>query len=504
MKQDIDKITSTLNKYWSNLEFKKAVTFVKDFDETNIELSNIKASIFIDAGAAIRDPVIVKKGISILQTLEKIEEINKQTVFYNLANGYDNLAGLEYSTVDQVYFNKDNYLLKAKHYFQKAISLTNNLESIPPELFINYGNCLNKLGRTLDALDCYENAIQIDPNHPMALGNKGIALISYAEILPDHYITHFKEAYFYLESALSHNPPPESIPYFKQHMEFLERTFPEVIRDNTGYPGYTLEAHSRLEKYLIDFCLEHKLYLNPCNYCKKCDVCLGDNALINRMLIDNRDNKYNVNTDPFLVLSSYLNQIKQDYISARFLLILSQYDNFDINFVDKNVRKIKTPDRSVNNVYTQLLKFAFKSFYDVLDKIACFIDYYLNLQIPQNRIYFSSLWYSNRNRTKIRSKIIKTNNPALNALFDIHSDLSDGIHNEYSQNRHKLTHRFLNISRYKGVSDSIDLGQFLSDTIDLAKITKRAILYTLSFIHIEERKKDPNNDDYLKVIPEEV
>lgn len=52
--------------------------------------------------------------------------------------------------------------------------------------------------------------------------------------------------------------------------------------------------------------------------------------MINEVARDGED-------DLFLVLSSYLNQLKMDYVSARFLLVLSQYDDFDLDIITKHV-----------------------------------------------------------------------------------------------------------------------------------------------------------------------
>jgi hypothetical protein len=98
-------------------------------------------------------------------------------------------------------------------------------------------------------------------------------------------------------------------------------------------------------------------------------------------------------------------------VAARFLLILSRYEKLNLDFVDKRVTIINTLDYSIHNIYVQLVKTAFKTFYDILDKIAFFINDYLKLGISDREIDFTKVWYSDNKRT-VRTKIVDSNNVA--------------------------------------------------------------------------------------------
>ena len=211
----------------------------------------------------------------------------------------------------------------------------------------------------------------------------------------------------------------------------------KILDNPPNFPGCTIKARSKIESYLTEFCLKNGLYLNICNVCKKCDAAIGDTITIKEMTVS-IDEK-----DKYLHLASYLNQIKQDYVTARFLLILSRYNGLNLNFVDKRVTIIDTLDNSIHNIYVHLIKESFKSFYNILDKIACFIQDYLGM--PKKRTYFAKIWYSNQENKIIYNKIEDTKNFSLNALFDIHRDFDNGPYEKLRQTRNALTHRFVNI-----------------------------------------------------------
>ena len=188
-------------------------------------------------------------------------------------------------------------------------------------------------------------------------------------------------------------------------------------------------------------------------------------------------------------------------IFKKFCLILKgklffqfpKYKGLNLDFVDNNVTLIDSLDQSRHNIYIQLLKEAFKSFYNVLDKIAVFINFYLELSIPEDRIFFHKIWYSNQKTRVIRDKLENTKNMGLNALFDIHRDFQKGGPYEKLRNtRNALTHRFVNIKIYPKIETDENMTEdtLFNRTIELAQIVRSAIIYLLCFVNIEETKKE--------------
>lgn len=386
---------------------------------------------------------------------------------------------------------------KAINYYRKALDNKENIE-IKPEILINLGNAYNSVGRSLEALEKYEEALNLNPNHPMALGNKALALKYYAHLMQDDWQLFYYEAYKLLEKAVANNPYKEAKEKFNSERQKLSKyvnklkEFPNFITDNY------LSDNSK-EKSLILFCLKNKLYLNLCNPCQKCKVAIGDNLVIRKMITPIRTKDVNnaLEDDIFLQLSSLLNQIKQDYVSARFLLFTSITKNLDLKYVDKKVRLIDTLNYEVNNIYIQFAKISFKIFFDILDKIALFICKYLNLEIDEDKVNFYNVWFNNSNkRFCINDKIKNTKNYSLNAIYTLKKDLSknkegSGYFYYLRNTRNALTHRYFAIVLYAtNRIDCLMINDFLNQTIEIAKIVRSVVVYLLSFVDETENKKN--------------
>jgi len=197
-----------------------------------------------------------------------------------------------------------------------------------------------------------------------------------------------------------------------------------------------------------------------------------------------------INDNSYMKFSSYLNQIKQDYVLYRFLLVLSRWEGINLDFVDRRVTIIDTLDDSIHSIYVQLVKASFKGFYDILDKIACFVNDYLELGIPETRTSFSTVWYSDVRTKSIAKKIENTRNHTLNALFNLHRDL-EGPSANLKRTRNALTHRFVNVRhlvKSEGPNNMTE-DTLVNQTLELARLVRSAIIYLTYFVHVREMQK---------------
>ena len=486
-------------------DFQSALNIVPKLQSlgSNYRVAYVISGLLIDCGSALGNENVVTEGVTLLQNnLETIVQHSEYApgACYNIANGYSTL--FQFKLARDQYFSmfKETELNKAKFYFRKALEYNPQDDMLMSEILVNLGNCYDTFGRVLDALDCYEEALKHKPNHGMALGNKALAIKYYAELEDEHERTYFLDAFSLLSQALELGVNPEVFDKFSKQLDEIKQAFPDkkILDNPQKFPGCTIKARSKFERYLIEFCLKNGLYLNICNVCKKCDAAIGDTVIIKEMTVS-VDEK-----DKYLHLSSYLNQIKQDYVTARFLLILSRYKGLNLNFVDKRVTIIDTLDYKIHNIYVQLIEESFKSFYNVLDKIACFIQDYLGM--TKERTYFAKIWYSNQRKKILHHKIECIKNFSLNALFDIHQDFENGPYKTLKETRNALTHRFVSVRMIQKIENAENMTEdtLLKQTIELARIVKNAIIYLLYFVYWEEKKKVKNEEIRLHLFAPKV
>ena len=496
MKNQIEKINKLYEKACDDLEnnnldqVSNSIQELEQYDTINSKVC--LSCLYIDLGAVKQDENLIINGISLIENNfdEMMKIITLSSLYFNLANGYSTY----YSLTKNKLFNNENIIIKTKNLYKKALELCESLH-LTVEILVNFGNFYNYFGRHIEALELYEDALKLNSTHGMALLNKGQSLIEYRNLM-DHDSPILLDVYNCFKDALNDSnltyqgkiSAERSIQIFEDYNNpsLLAKKRKSKLNIN---PNYTdLESLSNI------FCYNNKLYLNLCNFCQECENSIGDTIAIRRMTTPIKNEE--IQNDLFLVLSSYLNQIKMDFISARLNLILYQYEGLDLKFVNDNVVIIDSLNNELHNIKIQLIKDSFKSFYNILDKISFFINEYYNLGIDQIQIDFKKIWYSNFKKKDLREDL-NFDNHGLKALFDIHEDILYGEENKFNKIRNALTHRVLKIKLFSDDEKEVMTEEKLyNTTIELAKLVRNGIIYLMAMIDIDESKKD-----YLNSFP---
>ena len=462
-------------------------------------ISHYMGGMLVDIGRHLQDEEKVREAVDILE--KDLEELVKRKdkapqAYYNLANGYYYLYEFKWIKDHYIGYLEPTELYKVREYLLKAIELKPNDEEFLSQIWTNLGNCFDNSGRGVDALECYEKALECKPDHGMAMGNKGTALFKYASVSGRHRETFLHEAYTLITEALKSELNPGAKKSFQYYLNLIKKYFADDQKLETPlkFSGCKTEITDKFEEFLVNFCLENKLYLNLCNVCQKCDVAIGDTVGIRSMIVSLKSS--NGDIEPFYSLSNFLNHIKMDYVTARFLLIQSQYKGLELNFVDRRLKLIDTLDYSLFNIRVQLVKTAFRAFYDILDKTSIFINNYLQLGIPEGKLNFRNVWYSDRKQKIIHEKMKRIKNFSLNAIFDIFQEFESekkkkGRYKKLRDTRNALTHRFVNI---RLIQEEEDEENMMEDTLfeqtgELARIVRNVIIYLTNFVYLEEKAK---------------
>jgi len=499
--QDKEKELKDISSLITQGKFKEALKRIESYEKQYpgdkfIHIN--KLGFLVDIGLGLHDPKIVQQGLDIGERfLTSSKNIRYESdIHYNLANGYFSLFELsERGTGIEAYPRSAN-LQKAKFHFREAIKLCDYHDSsVKKQTWVNYGNCLDILGRTVEALYAYDEALKIDKKFSMAIGNKAKALCFFADISGAYRGAIYLEAYQAIGSIIN-NPDLISVggvrakDMFEEELKKIELKFKdkEDLKKIISHRNYKTAGLSEFEKFYLEYCIQEKLFLNFHVHEDKCDASIVDPIFIHLLTkIDDHNTFYQ--------LAKHINQIKEDYAIARLLLVQSQYKRLDFDSISRRTTFVNTLDYSQFNLYNGLLKSAFKEAYDILDKIGVFINDYYKLGIAEEKIYFTSIWYCNYCK-KIRDEILNSKNISLYALYDVYQDFKSGYYKNIKDIRNALVHRRLVIfdsmpthQNKKDDKHNVGYNEMLRETNNLLRLVKSAIIYLINFVNIEENKK---------------
>lgn len=468
-----------------------------------------KVGSLIDIGFGLRKQRIIKQGLKIGKILLK-DESNKRNfpiISFNMANGFYSLYVLElYCSHISIKKYNNQYLQKSKKYFRIAISSIDEQNfQTKLKILTNYANLLDTLNRGIEAMNVYNKCLALKPDFAMALGNKAMQLINFSMISGEYKAAIFITAYQMLSKAIEQNllvksVGLESIDTFKTVMDHIEKQFKDksVLSKPIIHKIINFSNFPKFEQSYLEFCIEENLFLNFHIHEPHCEAALNDSIFISLIVSpSDEDNARN--------LFNFINHLKEDYAVARMTLFLAKYKNKSFDNISLRTKYVNTNDYLGFNLYLGFVKNTFKQSFDILDKIANFINLYLGLELDENHVKFlptpneGCIWIK---EGQIREELIKTDNKSLFALYDIYLDFISQEYLEFIQIRNALTHRKLsvyhsNLENKKFNAQTSEIGLLILEdkTKELLKIIRAAIIYLISYIESEEHKKVRNRKD---------
>ncbi|EKB5511524.1 ATP-binding protein, partial [Listeria monocytogenes] len=303
------------------------------------------------------------------------------------------------------------------------ISSKSYLNGLFYPLHVNYANMLSQTGRYVKSISTLQSILE--SNYPMAVGNLALNIINYSYFDRSHQKIMLYKAYHLLSYILN-----DDIKFPEK--EYARRIFEEHFKriENSLGLEYLNKSYS-LNDFLFS---KENISSDETNYREW----FGYNRLSLNQLNDIYTEK-EVAYDPLHLPSMMVakdsigmpkyhgifNQIKQEYVSARFW-IYEGLTHRNTHYSDRHVYLVNTFDYPIYGIRIEKIKAAYRGIYSIFDKIAFFLNKYLNLGIPEDRISFHSIWYRKEGRKEIRRENVVAfieNNFALNGLWWIYKDL---------------------------------------------------------------------------------
>ena len=429
--------------------------------------------------------------------------------YYQLGSCYSARAAFDPDSDTQYTFFESDDSVNALAYLRASVA-SDFLDDLRVErvvkTYTDFANLLSRLGRVVEALNWYDEALKLDPDHAMSLGNRGQCKMEYGALLftEGHNPLFMHSAYNDLEASLDNSDRlyPRAEQLFRGTKQQIERFSDERLAvDNNE--EYELGESKQDEEY-HEWVLENGLYLNPLNDISKHSSVAHDYFHLPDMLLpDDGDFPY----------PGIYNQVKQEFVSARYMYFEGVESEDDGgHFSDRGVQLPDTLDYSVYGYRTEQVKTALRLSYSIFDKLAEIINHYWG--VGQKDPNFGQVWYQGGDyKQGLADPFQDCDNWPLNALFwikkDFHHSISERdedsvvtVAHELQTVRQMVEHDYMKVFHDDIVSSPPD-SRVLEDSVydaigkkglrkaalEMLRMSRAALIYISLAVHHEERKK---------------
>lgn len=436
---------------------------------------------------------------------------NEKCIFhYFVANGWNYILLLKYDSPEQVEplsveFEKEIYHLRMALTF---IDDTNPFNAC--QILTNLGSTFSHIGRFVESQYYFNWALSINPDFGMALGNKGYGLYHYARELSDREYQFIFLQYarkYLLEAVEKRDVYSDVRTGFMALAEDIMTSHPDLspeVWDNyKKYPEILKNCTEEERDYRL-WCIDNVLFLNPLNDVTQQDIVARDILHTPVMTLKKEEKP---------IYHSLFNQIKQEFVTARFFFYDGVYNNHK-HFSDREVTLYSVLDMPLYSINIEKMKIAFRLCYSIFDKIAYLLNIYLNLGIDKNRVSFRNIWHKSGNcKNPILTEIFNDGNQALLGLFWLSKDLDEKKDSpiepeakEIATIRNYIEHKSFKVVEIKNVlweeapeTYEIEEDYFYDKTMRLLRLTRAALIY-LSFAIYERECSKPSLQGKIKTI----
>lgn len=402
-------------------------------------------------------------------------------------------------------------LRKQLYCFRKSIDIIENedyskseyapyIKSFKLVLYTNYANTLSYCGRKIEAIAQYKKAININPSFGMAIGNLGKVYQDYGVMDYDegHQNCFHHFAYSLLKNAAACEDPntyDEAKECFATAMSiYNSRYVEEFLQKDLNIPKITYGNWE--ERLYREWAVENNLFLNTLNDLPAVELCFATDVLqLPNMVVS-------INAKP--IFHGMFNQMKQEYVYARYQYYSSLQFREEVHYADKGTHLINFADYPQYGMRIEELKSAFKILYGLFDKIAYFLNSYFDLGICERDVSFSHVWLkgfgTGKHHYDYRNALDYEENFALASLYWISRDFYDKFNSpnlrlkRISDVRNALEHKYVKVTkgwfpeRESGEID--DLALYVSEselsmlTLELMHIVREAIICLSLCVHV--------------------
>lgn len=404
------------------------------------------------------------------------ENMFNQLLAYNaLGAAYGNL---KYKNLDstKAYYNNE--------YIYKEISYYHNLHCVVSRVkkeqwaalywtafkhwckaYLNLANAYDHVGRFCEAQQYYRLAAMDEENKKMVEVNQGY---SYANM---HAFWTEEEPWIVRKAQI----------LMRKHSKEFVRTAPALMNMVSRWPVPAFDAQKADFAEMKDGdyqCWVNQNFLRINRYCDlepASMLSVADNVKLQR-ICDTQEKRS--------LFETSFSEIKNTFIETRRLTFLAICGSGELN--------------------VELIKMTYKNFYSILDKIAVFLQAYLELPLQVHQVDFATIWTGKKSNRIRQEFLAHPQNLSLLALYNIKLDVYgsrafDYVIDEQTKDlqriRNFIEHKVIVIRdgemTYDNYQLQISKRELEINTIRLAQLVRCAIIYLCNFVmHAEYDKKE--------------
>ena len=228
-------------------------------------------------------------------------------------------------------------------------------------------------------------------------------------------------------------------------------------------------------------------------------------------------------------LTAIFNQLKQEYVSARYMLYQYFIESGNSHFSDKGVWLMESNAYAEYSYNIEIAKAAFRALYSAFDKIALFLNSFLNLKWEDEKDFrnltFSKVWFTQGKNPHLRDIIKNKNNASLHALYLIRNDIYNSKNPNFVQDsetrpleliRNYIEHRSIILNDNGGIKETdyvlyISRADFEVCAMALIRRVRSAIIYLCNMVANESYDREQEikskgkmyGESYIGCIPDE-
>ena len=390
------------------------------------------------------------------------------------------------------------------------------------QIHTNLGNLLNHIGRFVEAVEAWDDAIALVPRMGMANGNRGIGLSYFGSQLydPGHSAMLGLAARDALRRALAPDAIVDSpglepaFASFQRYAEAIDQQLGALKDEDLRSRKLFSLGRSRAERAYRQWCLDHRLFLNPLNDLGADPIAAHDILNLPTLVEEGLGKDFGPPT-----AIRHFNVLKQEYVTARYALYEAMSAR-GVHFSDRGVLLYDTMDFPAFGFAVERAKLAFRAAYALLDKAAYFLNDYFQLGHGERQVSFRNLWFRPKGKD-LHPRFDGTANWPLRGLFWLSKDMFDDAFRsvtrpdarELYELRNHLEHKFVAVhddiladmaaSRRqpsKGLYD-IEFSDLTARALRQLKLSRAALIYLSLGVHAEERRRESERDPDRLTMP---